>query len=99
MNYNVIFDDGVSRADVPHELPDRLPQAGDRYKWMQPGRTLGGFTYHLGDVMTVLGRTDRVPHYRSSELGNLLVQGPHGESVWTSFEHCIAVGALRLVEE
>lgn len=97
--YTVLYDDGVRKASIPHNLPDRLPQPGDVYEWARPGRTLGGFDYRKGELMTVLERTGHVPFHRKSSLGNLLVRGPHGTSVWTAFEHCIATGDLKLVEK
>jgi hypothetical protein len=82
---------------VPHELSERLPQPGDVYEWTQAGRTLGR-DYRAGERMLVLERTGFAPHQRVSELGNLLVKGPLGISVWTAFEHSIALGFLRRVE-
>lgn len=97
--YTVTYDDGVHKTAIPHDLPDRLPQPGDVYKWTRPGRTLGGFDYRKGEIMTVVERTGHAPFRRTSELGNLLVNGPHGTSVWTAFEHCIATGDVVLVEK
>jgi hypothetical protein len=98
MMYNVILTQGALTYHIAHQRPERLPQCGDVYEWTHSGSTLGGHEYKIGDRMTVLERTGHVPHQRVSELGNLLVRGPHGTSVWTSLEHCIAVGSLKLVE-
>lgn len=98
MTYTVVYDDGINRVDIPHELPDRLPQCGDVYEWVHSTHTLGGRQYKPGDRMLVLERTGQVPHYRTSSLGNLLVEDRHHTSVWTSFEHAIAIGSLKYVD-
>jgi hypothetical protein len=96
--YHVVLTDGLLKHHIAHQRPERLPQCGDVYEWVRPGTTLGGWEYKVGDRMEVLERTGHAPHQRVSELGNLLVRGPHGTSVWTAFEHCIATGSLKLVE-
>jgi len=95
--YNVIYEEGPDTVNIPHELPERLPQCGDVYEWALPTSTLGGHMYRPGDLMTVLERTGHTPHHRTSALGNLLVRDKQHTSVWTSFEHCIAIGYLKLV--
>lgn len=97
MKYTVTFDNGVRKVDIDHNRPERLPQPGDLYKWTRPACTFGAFEYRPGDKMMVVERTADAPFHRTSSLGNLLVRGPHGMSVWTAFEHCIAAGDLKLV--
>jgi hypothetical protein len=95
--YTVTYDDGQDKGVGEFDAPERLPQSGDIYEWVRPARTLGGYSYDKGDLMTVVERTGHVPFYRTSSLGNLLVKGKHHTSVWTCFELCIAEGSLRLV--
>jgi hypothetical protein len=99
MKYTITYDDGEIHHEGELQAPDRLPQFGDVYEWVRPTRTVGGHDYRVGETMTVLERTGFVPHYRTSSLGNLLVRGPHGTSVWTCFEYLIAEGYLKLVDK
>ncbi len=99
MKYTIVFDDGVRTATGEFEAPERLPQPGDIYEWTQPGRTLGDYDYRKGETMLVLERTGHAPFHRTSSLGNLLVRGPHGTSVWACFESAIVDGSLKLVEK
>lgn len=87
---------GPRGFEVPHQLPDRLPEPGDVYRWTTEVTTAGGTRYVPGDEMIVLRRTHRNPYGRQSSLGNLLVRTPYAEAVWTCFEHCIAEGWLEL---
>jgi hypothetical protein len=96
--YNVVLTENNRTVDIAHMRPERLAQCGDVYEWTRFGATLGGHEYRPGDKMVVLERTRFAPYRRVSELGNLLVQGPHGTSVWTAFDHCIATGDLKLIE-
>jgi hypothetical protein len=99
MKYTVTYDDGENQGAIELEAPERLPQPGDVYEWLRPCNTVGGHHYRTGERMTVVERTGHVPFHRTSSLGNLLVNGPYGTSVWTCFENSVADGWLKLVEK
>lgn len=99
MTYTVTYDDGKICNSGEFDVPERLPQMGDVYAWTRASLTVGGNSYDPSDRMMVLGRTNEAPHFRTSSLGNLLVQTKYSVSVWTCFEACVASGALKLVEK
>lgn len=96
MEYTVTYDDGDMQVQGKFERPERLPEAGDIYKAKEPFATLAKHEYLIGDLFTVVGRTDEAPHHRKSSLGNLRVSTKYGTSVWTNFDSMVAEGRVEL---
>jgi hypothetical protein len=96
--YTVTYDDGKIRKSAEFDCPDRLPQAGDVYEFVEPVQTLANINYKVGDTLEIIGRTTKAPHHRTSSLGNLYVRCHYMTSVWTNLESSIARGWLKLIE-
>ena len=97
--YTVTYDDGKVKESAEFDCPDRLPEPGDVYEFTTPIWTLADVVYDVGDTLEIISRTTCVPHHRTSSLGNLLVRGKFGTSVWTNIELSIASGWLKLTQK
>lgn len=100
MSNYTIFETVINGQLLPsltQPAPDRIPQPGDEYEFTCPVSTRAGVTYQKGDLLKVLDRTSKAPNFELSSLGNLVVEGKFGTSVWATLESCIARHLLKLV--
>ncbi len=98
MNQTLSFDDGSGKVlEGVFPAPDRLAEPGDLYEFTRLVCTKSGREYRPGDRMHVLERTEMVPYGHKSSLGNLVLSGPYGTSVWSCFELGIVEGWVKLV--
>jgi hypothetical protein len=96
--YTITYDDGITKVSGQLPAPERLPQPGDVYEFTKTVLTLANVRYGCGDRLEIIERTNEIPHYRLSSLGNLRVKCKFFTSVWTNIEAIVERGSLRLVD-
>lgn len=56
-----------------------------------------GFTFHPGDVFTLIEPTGMAPYGHQSKICNWLVDAPNGVSVWSSIWMALEYGWLEKI--
>jgi len=86
----------TASLEVP--CPDVLPEAGESYVVARAFHT-PRCKYFIGDVLTLIHRTQEAPHGTLSSLGNWAVKDSNvGISIWSNIEMAIFDGLLVKAE-
>lgn len=96
--YTVTLPEWVQELTIEREVtlpqPDHALEEGQILTVMKPFSTNTGHSYHQGDKLTLLRRTNEAPYGFSSSLGNWEVECPHKISVWSDIEAMVATGEV-----